>query len=190
MSYTITHVHPTTRPYKTQYGDNIEYTVKFQEMQMPVHIGRKVTSKPPVIGEILEGTVDMSGQYGPKFKQTYDQNAPRPAGSGGYSGGGSAKKFDGDNYTMYLSYAKDIAIACVGIGSLDTFEKLIEAADKGAKVLYAGRPGAAPETPSDSAPDQLSMDNLHEIFPEQNGPETVVPTEDDPWKGIVQTPNS
>jgi len=47
---------------------------------------------------------------------------------------------------MYLSYAKDLAIALVNTTGFDadSFNKLLEQVSEGGKFLYSHRPGAEP----------------------------------------------
>ncbi len=72
-------------------------------------------------------------------------------GGGGYSKGGGRPQ--ADPYTMYLSYAKDLAIAAVdakGIFSQDLYVALLSAVEAGGAQLYNSRPGAE-QTPSKAA---------------------------------------
>src|SRR4051812_3565115 len=79
MTFTIKAIDPKTRNYSTRYGEMTSYKVLFNEMDQPVEISQKSTTPAPAIGDALEGTVDMSGQYGPKFKKEYN-----PQGGGNF----------------------------------------------------------------------------------------------------------
>jgi len=59
---------------------------------------------------------------------------------------GNSKASSNDLYTMYLSYAKDLAIALVDTTGfdVDSFNKLLEQVNEGGKFLYDHRPGAEP----------------------------------------------
>lgn len=71
-------------------------------------------------------------------------------GGGGYRGGGGGGKKDADPFTMYLSYAKDVALACLEISSLaktagklsfnaELYEEVLAAVEAGGEQLFSGR---------------------------------------------------
>lgn len=69
-----------TKPWNGKYGGMVDYKVKFEDSDNVVTLTRKADSKAPVAGEEVYGTVDMSGEYGPKFK-----SESKPFGGGGAS---------------------------------------------------------------------------------------------------------
>lgn len=83
MKYKIKAVSKQVREYDSKYGPMKSYKVAFEDYDQAVEISRKDTSPAPQVGDELEGTIDMSGQYGPKFKQ--DFSAGKKSFGGGYS---------------------------------------------------------------------------------------------------------
>lgn len=187
MQYTITAVSPQTRDYTTKFGDMRSYRVRFEGTPEPVEISQKVSTAPPQVGQTLEGTIDMSGQYGPKFKKEYNQ--------GGFTGGtpsgsqsptavtpSSSQQYGSnrsqDPFTMYLSYAKDVAVALIGSKggySDETFAKILEDVMLGGKTLFDTRPGGTlgENRPKDNTPGDdmdpnapLDMSAVDNMFPE------------------------
>lgn len=138
MQYTVAAVSPEVRSFGTRYGDMKSYKVRFQETgEQVVEIAQKASSQAPAVGQTLEGSIDTSGQYGPKFKKEYSggdfQGSSRQS-SGRTSNYGASH---GDQFTMYLSYAKDVAVALIAKdGNLDKLsEYMQEVADAG-EFLY------------------------------------------------------
>lgn len=159
MQYTIKAVSPETRTYQTQYGDMVSYRVKFEETDEStiVEISQKATTPAPVAGQVLNGTIDMSSKYGPKFKKEFSQGGgftPRATSSPSTSSSPSGKAgFQTDPFTMYLSYAKDIAVALIGSKAgynEEQFSKILEDVAAGGKVLYDERPGAKTASTTES----------------------------------------
>lgn len=102
------------------------------------------------IGQIgFEGeveTYEKPGQKGPEVfvKQVAKEN-PGYTGGGSYSGGGKAgSKPVSDPFTMYLSYAKDLAVAVMHEGKIDSqlYAEALEMVLVGGQTLYDGRPDA------------------------------------------------
>lgn len=84
-TYTITAVDANVREWQSQQGGPMRsYKMTLRNADgrelAGVEWSRKPTSPPPRPGEQVEGDVDTSGQYGPKFKAA--QRVP-PAGGGG-----------------------------------------------------------------------------------------------------------
>lgn len=158
MNYTIKAVNPQTRAYSTKFGEMVSYKVLFEGIDTPVEISQKASSKAPAVGDSVDGTIDMSAPYGPKFKKEFNQGS---FGSGGSSFGQSSQgnrtnqssgstggKFNSDPFTMYLSYAKDVAVALIASKNGYDASKFAEVLDDvitGGKTLYGSRPGAEPE---------------------------------------------
>lgn len=86
MTYTVTAVGKTPQPYETKYGTKLAYRLRFKETgDTIISLGQKQTTPAPSIGDRLEGTVDMSAPYGPKFTKDFNQ---LPGSPGAKSGGG------------------------------------------------------------------------------------------------------
>jgi len=170
MNYTIKAVNPQTRAYSTKFGEMVSYKVLFEGIDTPVEISQKASSKAPEVGDNVDGTIDMSAPYGPKFKKEF-------GGGQGFGGGGSSTPQanrsnsggrNSDPYTMYLSYAKDAAVASVdknGKFNEDLYAEMLDAISTGGKTLYGSRPGAETETSSDE--------------PKEKPVEDVIPTAED-----------
>lgn len=142
MTYTIKLVTPEVRDYSTQYGDMKSYKLILNEMYDPnlsdfeqtvVELSQKASTPAPKVGDKLEGTVDMSGQFGPKFKKDYAGGA-RPGGGGGPTRTSDPK-------TFYISYAKDIMVAIITAGHAGkpeqiTYSDVIEqVAEQGLRLM-------------------------------------------------------
>jgi hypothetical protein len=201
MQYTIQAVSPETRSFQTQYGDMVSYKVKFKEVDSVVEISQKASTPAPSEGQTVNGTIDMSGKFGPKFKKEFSpggfgNSSPSSGGTPASSGGGTTSKFKDDPYTMYLSYAKDVAVAL--INSADGFNKkkfdtILGYLSEGGKGLYDNRPGAEPaslaaNTPlKDNTPDDdfdgskpVDMSEIDRIFGTSKS-DDVVDTDDVPF---------
>lgn len=183
MQYTVKAVNPTTRDYQTQFGDMKEYQVKFNEIEAVVKISQKATTAPPKEGDVLNGTIDMSAQYGPKFKKEYNpggfggSSAPQGSAQSSQTSTGS-RQTNSDPFTMYLSYAKDLAVALIASkGGYDEeqYAKVLDDVIDGGYTLYEKRPGGEPaqaaNKPQDETPgnewddgDQIDMSKVDEVF--------------------------
>lgn len=131
-----------------------------------------------------EGTVETYEKEGRNGSETFVKQPQREGftpGSQGTprsnSGGGSRPS--SDNFTMYLSYAKDIAIACVKDGKFDDklYSEVLEAVEAGGAQLYQGRPDAP------AKPDTTKSE-LDQVF----GDTEQVTEEDTPWTEPPQLP--
>jgi len=182
MKYTIKAVHPEVRRYPTKHGEMVSYKLRFNEVDTIVELGQKPSTDAPVVGQTLEGTIDMSAAYGPKFKKDFQQTGFPNQSSSTTSGTSQATKgsFNSDPFTMYLSYAKDIALLdklydAKGNFNEALYSEILEAVKTGANVLYGGRPGGEPSSeankPQDVPPKDDWADNpidiskLDELFP-------------------------
>ena len=176
MNYKIEAVSDEVRKYESKYGPMISYRVKFSGNEQAIEIARKETSPAPKVGDELEGTIDMSSQYGPKFKQEY---SPKQGPSGGYGG----SKPSGDQFTMYLSYAKDLVVAQIEAGTKIPLSEAIELTLGGGHRLYDGRPGVQPEQAKLDVvhePTNDDLEQLKDVFKEDNF--TVEGEPESPWK--------
>lgn len=180
MQYTIQAVSQQTRAYPTRFGDMVSYKVMFEGVDTPVEISQQKLDKQgnekpaPKVGDVVDGTIDMSGQYGPKFKKEYNQGnfnsggssfGQSSQGSGTTSRSGSTnangRSFNSDPFTMYLSYAKDVAVASISDGKFnaDLYAEVLEAVETGGKMLYGSRPGAE-EKSTDVVPEKTSDEDM------------------------------
>jgi hypothetical protein len=107
-----------------------------------------------------EGTVETYEKEGRNGSETFVKQPPKEnnqnytASSSTSGGAGRTNKPSFDNYTMYLSYAKDLAVALVGTKEGFDGEKyadLLDSVIAGGDVLYAGRPDA-PKKETEDAP--------------------------------------
>lgn len=88
-------------------------------------------------------TYEKEGKYG---TETFVRQPKKEGFGGGFSGGKSyAAKPQGDQYTMYLSYAKDIMVAMINNGHKPEFDVALQTIIGGGHMLYESRPSA--ETP-------------------------------------------
>lgn len=159
MQYTIKAVSSQTRSYETKFGPMISYKVLFEGEETPVEVSQKATTAAPKVGDVVEGTIDTSGQYGPKFKKEYSQGGSFGASRGSSGAGGG--KYQSDPFTMYLSYAKDVAVASISDGKFnaDLYAEVLEAVETGGKMLYGSRPGAE-EKSTDVVPEKTSDEDM------------------------------
>lgn len=194
MQYKILMVNPTTREYSTKFGDMVSYQVKFEGMEMPVEISKKITSPAPQAGDEVTGTIDMSAKFGPKFKADFGGasggfGASQPTGQQSLDGRqiqstSGTSRFSGDQFTMYLSYAKDLIVSLQETGGYDEdkFNELLTATVKGGKALYNHRPGAE-STDTEPVDDEKQpntakiSDAVDNFFKDTE----VVELEEDPW---------
>lgn len=93
MSYRITAVNSTREwPSKKTGQQYISYDI---DLVLPdgttegnIELAQKKTTPAPQVGDTLEGSIDRSGSYGPKFKKAQGQ------GGGGARGGGGSRARD------------------------------------------------------------------------------------------------
>lgn len=107
--YTVIAVSDNVKEYPGKYGNMKNYKIKFEETpDVIVQLSQKAETPAPKTGDVIEGTIDMSAQYGPKFKKAFTPKA------GGNTSGNNYNK--PDPRTMYVSYAKDIVMALIAKG--------------------------------------------------------------------------
>lgn len=167
-----------------------EVTLDYNGQQLSAKTYSKAIAKPG-----WSGTVESYEKSGRNGNETFikqpqredSQYSPKgqyqkSTGGSGYSGGSSGTgKKEFDNFTMYLSYAKDLVVALQQTEGFDKekFEELLQATIKGGKVLYDRRPGAEPEQAAPAKPDEiytdgidsaepLDMSAIDELFPDNN----------------------
>lgn len=140
MEYKIAAVSDDVKTYDSKYGQMKQYKVKFDGVAEAVSISQKATSPAPVVGSTLTGSIQDT-EYGKKFKKEYNQGG-FSGGSGGFKG-----KSQSDNFTMFLSYAKDLAVTMLQLdGEINDkkFEKVLEQVANAGTYLYEHRPGQTP----------------------------------------------
>lgn len=145
----------------------VSYKVLFDGLDKAVEISQKATSRAPEVGDTVDGSIDMSAPYGPKFKKEFSQGGFSAAPSSSTGSTPRRGESDADKFTMYLSYAKDVAVALIGTKEgfdADKFADILDQVEVGGKVLYSSRPGAE-ETKAKESEEAPAKD--------------VVPTEED-----------
>lgn len=168
MDYKIEAVSPQVKEYETKYGKMKSYSLKLPNVDEPVQLSQKDSTPAPKTGDVLNGTIEDS-EFGKKFKKAYSP----PANGGGKSFGGGKAPFD--QFTMYLSYAKDLAVALIDkTGALDkaAYAEVLADVAAGGYVLYEGRPEAKGDT---------EVKQVANFFGEDTSSE---PVEHDPFEGM------
>lgn len=112
-SFEITYVSDKIRPWdSTKGGPMKSYRVEVRDEQgtlIPnVEWARKADSPPPAVGQKLEGTLDTSGQYGPKFKA---------AQTGGGSGGGGRPRDPAERRSIQMQHAQKCAVEALRLAA-------------------------------------------------------------------------
>lgn len=121
----------------------------------------------------FEGEVEAYEKEGRNGSETFVRQIPKEDGgfqSGGFqqrSGGSKPSyggKSQGDNYTMYLSYSKDLAVALINQGDfkLESLDKLLDEVAKGGDKLFNHRTGSA-QLQRDAA-EVFDKDELNGVF--------------------------
>lgn len=142
------------------------------------HNGKAVKAKTysKTIAQIgWSGTVESYEKPGRNGNETF---VKQPQKEGGYQG---KSKPQGDSFTMYLSYAKDLAVACIKDGKFDSnlYGEALENVVTGGKTLYEARPDAPKpdQTPvHDDMDAPVDLQELNSIF---EGAEQI--SGDEPW---------
>ena len=111
-SYTIAAVSPEVRDWSSQKGGPMRsYRVTLRNAQgqelANVEWARKQSSPPPAVGQTVEGDVDTSGQYGPKFK------ALQQGGGGGGGGGGGRPRDPAERRSIAMQASQKVAVDAV-----------------------------------------------------------------------------
>ena len=85
--YKVIAVSDQVRSFETKFGKMKSYKLKLEGVEEVVELAQKDTTPAPTAGATLNGTIDNSGQYGPKFKK----ETPQFGGGGSFSGGSGSK---------------------------------------------------------------------------------------------------
>lgn len=105
------------------------------------------------------GEVESYEKQGRNGPETF---VKQPQKEGGWQGGGGAKR-EQDPFTMFLAYAKDLAIACTVstdkgvVFDSGSYAELLDAVSAGGLQLYTSRPGAEKEI-------NKTVENVKAIF--------------------------
>lgn len=157
--YTIEAVAKEIREYSSKFGPMKSYKVKLSGELDPVEISQKDTTPAPVAGEKISGTITDT-EYGKKFKKEY--NPQGGSTQGGFRGG---SKPSGSDFTMYLSYAKDLVVAHVTSETKSTLslEDSVAATLQYGHMLYEGRPDAPKATPEAKVSEDKAEDSEEDL---------------------------
>lgn len=106
-----------------------------------------------------QGEVETYEKQGRNGTETFVKQPQKEQGS--YGGGrshGGYKKPEFDNFTMYLSYAKDLVVASIHEGKFDgdLYDSLLTATAAGGAELYASRPNAEPTPAVEPSKEELN----------------------------------
>lgn len=103
-------------------------------------------------------TYEKPGKFG---VETFVKQAKKEGFGGGKSYGG---KPQGDQYTMYLSYAKDVLVAQINNGYKPDFDVAMQTIIGGGHMLYDSRPSAdttsSVEPVKEALPAKSELDSL------------------------------
>lgn len=159
--------------------------------------GNQVTAKTysnDIAKEGWSGTVETYEKQGRNGSETFVKQPPKeggyPSQGGSQQSYGSGKPMNGgkrdfDNFTMYLSYAKDLVAAHITAqtkdGSALTLDDSVAATIQYGTQLYESRPGA--EKPADGKDvvaevTKDDLNNIDQLFGKDN---FTVEGEDEPW---------
>lgn len=107
-------------------------------------------------------TYEKTGKFG---IETFVKQAKKE-GYGGYPNKGT--KPQGDQYTMYLSYAKDVLVAQINNGAKPDFDVAMQTIIAGGHMLYDSRPNAiaSVEPIKEELPAKSELDSLFDAEPE------------------------
>lgn len=141
----------STQVWKSPDGQRVIYEVTLQTGEGSAN-AKSYSSAIAQMG--FEGEVETYEKIGKQgaemfVKQVAKENPGYAGGSPSYSGGKSGSKPMADPFTMYLSYAKDIAVAMLKDGKLDEaqYGAVLEAVLTGGQTLYDSRPDAPKKEP-------------------------------------------
>jgi hypothetical protein len=134
------------------------------------------------------GTVESYEKIGKQGAETFVKQPPKeggytPSQQGSRPSGYGATKFENSQFTMYLSYAKDLAVAVItahGSLDVDVYKTALKATVEGGNALYSQRPDA-PKPEKDvvhEVPDEpVDLSKLQTML----GDVTNVDEEETPW---------
>lgn len=132
QTFKIQAVSQQVKDWSGKFGPMKDYKVKLEGTELPVTITRKPESAPPKAGDEIYGTLDMSGQYGPKFKSESKPDGFRGGSGGGSSGGKSPK----DEKAIQAMWAIGQAINALGTVSTDGVQHYLGQVNEMADELF------------------------------------------------------
>lgn len=150
--------------WKSPDGQRVIYEVTIDVDGNPMTA--KTYSK--AISEIgWSGTVESYEKAGRNGSETFLKQPPKEGGftPGGYSGGGKSYAPKGDNFTMFLSYAKDIAVALIEADkySVEQLAEIVNDVGTAGMQLYDMRPDAT-EKPAESKSVEVKTQSIDDLM--------------------------
>lgn len=106
--FKINAVSQEVRSFETKFGQMKSYKLKLEGVESVVELAQKDTTPAPVQGQTLTGSIDYTGQYGPKFKKE------APAFGGGGGGGSKPSYQPKDEKAIQAMWAIGQAVSAVG----------------------------------------------------------------------------
>lgn len=124
--FKVVAVSDQVREFQTKFGNMKSYKLKLEGVEEVVELAQKDTTPAPTAGQTLTGSIDMTGQYGPKFKK----ENPNYGGGGGSFGGSSGSKpgyTPKDEKAIQAMWAIGQAVAALGQKTEDQYPEHVEA---------------------------------------------------------------
>lgn len=156
-------------------------TLDYNGQEVSAKTYSKTISKPGWTGTVE--SYEKEGRNGSEtfVKQPQKEGGYQPQGNSRPASSGGGNKPQGDNFTMYLSYAKDIAVAMYakdGKLDRDAYAAILDDVNTGGLTLFEAREGASkPTTPA--------KDELDKVF---DGDTEVLEEEETPWTSPEEPP--
>lgn len=155
MTYKVLAVSKTIRDFSSKFGDMKSYKLKLEGVEMAVELAQKAETPAPTMGMTLEGTIDMSGEYGPKFKKDFQ-------GGGGKFGG--APK---DQSAIKAQFAIKAAVALAASGQIKTDDIEAQAIDFFDMVERVKATEKTPVVEKDEVIEDPFAKSEDEMFPDE-----------------------
>jgi len=149
----------STEAWKSPDGQRTIYEVVLEVEGEPF---KTQTFSEKIAQEGFEGELEVYEKNGKQFvRQAPKEDSQYGGRSGGaYSGGKSFTPKD--QFTMYLSYAKDLMVACIARGDKITFEEAVSQTIGAGHTLYDDRPDAVASTVASIASGETKIDDISE----------------------------
>lgn len=115
MTYTVQSVAPDPRSYDAN-GPKLAYKVRFAEhADKEVEWSQNATTQAPQPGQTVEGSIDWSGKWGPKFKRSFQQQG---GGSSSSTGGSTWKPKDpGEVAAIQRQHSQEMALRFLAVNA-------------------------------------------------------------------------
>lgn len=150
-------------------------TLNYKGSTLPVQTYSDAIAVVGWTGEVE--SYEKPGKFGP---QTFVKQPQKEGYSGGRSSGGGGgsgySKAPADPFTMYLSYAKDVAVALVAkTGKLDAdeYKAVLDLVIAGGHSLFEGRPGNEEKPDVVAEVTDSAMESVDKLFDDDE--------EEKPW---------